>query len=277
MDSLRLPVGQVPLVFVDVETTGLRPEFGHRVCEIAVARCIHGHVQATLQELVNPRRAMDPGAAAVHGITDEMLADAPTFDEIADDVLAIMDGAVFVGHNAPFDLGFVRAEVESARRVMPEVTALDTLRLARATYRAPSYSLGALCRSLGIEVDGRLHRAMADVMQTRRLFRRLMDDLLPDGLLRLGDLLAHQGGPLRFGSVKRLEMPPTIEEALGSGRLLRIRYRSSSGHETERMVRPERVFESSGSLFLRGYCFLRQDERTFRVDRIVETQVVDRL
>ena len=118
---------------------------------------------------------------------------------------------------------------------------------------------------------------MADVMQTRRLFHRLTDYLLPGGLLRLEDLLAHQGDPLRFGSVERLELPPAIEEALGLGRLLRMRYRSSSGHETERVIRPERVFESRGGLFLQGYCFLRQDERTFRVDRIVEMHVIDNL
>jgi len=170
-------VQDVPLAFIDLETTGLSPSRGHRACEVAVLRCQGYEPVDALQRLVCPERPMDPGAYAVHGISDEMLRDKPPFAAIADDLLEIMGDAVLVGHNLPFDLRFLAAEFARAGRSLPEVCGLDTLRLARRVYRAPSYGLEALARALGVRVVGRMHRAMGDVIATRGVFERIVDDV----------------------------------------------------------------------------------------------------
>lgn len=125
------PIEEVPLAFLDVETTGLSATMGDRICEVAILRCQNGQVVDALQRLVNPRRSISPGALSVHGITEEMLRDAPPFAEVADDVLALLDGATLVGHNAQFDLGFLHEELARVGVRMPPVIALDTLLLTR--------------------------------------------------------------------------------------------------------------------------------------------------
>jgi len=82
MSLLDLPLKNAPLVFIDTETTGLRPDLGHRVVEIAALRTDGLQKVAEFSALVNPQRTLDPGAMAVNGITPDMVADAPTFAEI---------------------------------------------------------------------------------------------------------------------------------------------------------------------------------------------------
>lgn len=272
-----LPLGAAPLVFFDVETTGLNPAFGHRVIQVGVVRCLGPAVVTEYEQLVNPQRASDPGALRVHGIRPEMVQDAPLFAEIADEVLALLEGAVFIGHNAPFDLGFLRAELERAERPLPRLTGMDTLALARACWEAPSYSLDNLCRALGIRRFGD-HRALSDAQATRQLFWQICRALAEDGVRTLGDLFELQGGKLDWRRVRRvdepMEPPPVIREAMQVGKLLWIRYEDARGASSERLVRPIMVFGQRGQAYLRAFCYLRRQERTFSMERIREMRVV---
>ena len=265
----------IPIVFVDVETTGLRPRRGDRVCEVAVLRCEHGEPVDGLQQLVHPQRRMSPAAFAVHGISDEMLRDAPTFDRVASHVRELLEGAVFVGHNAFFDLGFLAAEFERADVEMPPTVALDTLRLARRHYDLQRYSLTHIAQALHIQFHGDAHRAMADVLLTRALFGRLVEHLCSRGSRTLGDYMEAQGGALVWGGMPNPNVPPLIQEALREDKLLYLRYRASGGEETERLVRPLEVAEQGDYLYLLAYCLLRCDRRSFRVDRILEVDLVE--
>ncbi|MEA3407944.1 MAG: exonuclease domain-containing protein [Chloroflexota bacterium] len=274
MDANKL-IDEVPLAFCDVETTGLHPGRGDRVCEIAVLRCRGDRVVKSFQHLVNPQRPVSRGAYAVHGIDDKQLRRAPLFAEVADDVLALLDDAVFVGHNAPFDLGFLSKELGLLGiTFVPEIV-LDTLRLARRRYVYSSYALDHLAHSLNIQVAGRAHRAMADVLLTRGLFRRLVSDFCSSGVQCLQDYVDAQGGNLACGGRPPAQATPVVWRALHAGGLLRLRYRSMSGAETVRLVRPLALAESGSRTYLRGYCFLRDAERTFRLDRILEADIVD--
>ena len=275
MVDLAAAITAVPLVFVDVETTGLRAGYD-RVCEIAILRVENGEAADALQRLIDPQRPMSEGAFRVHGITEEMLADAPPFAEIVPDVLALLEGAVFVGHNAPFDLGFVAAELAVVRTTMPPIVALDTLRLSRSRYRLPGYALGRVAASLGADVRGQAHRAMVDVLLTRYVFERLMEDLAEMGVHTVQEYLDYQGGAITTTPFPNMEVPPLIQEALRRNTFLYLRYLSESGAETERMVRPIAVYQRDGSLFLLAHCLMRDARRTFRVDRILDIDLVDR-
>src|SRR5262245_36923007 len=112
---LDLPLSEIPLVFLDTETTGLSPRFGDRVVEVALARFRGDVMENFYSALVNPERSISPGATRVHGIADRDVADAPRFREIAQQVYTEMEGAVLVGHNARFDLGFISNEFQIAR------------------------------------------------------------------------------------------------------------------------------------------------------------------
>src|SRR5512135_3087104 len=125
------PLDPLTLAYLDVETTGLSARFGDRICEIAVIRCSGEDILESFAALVNPGRPISPGAARVNGLSDSDLADAPRFAQVAGRVMALIQGAVIVGHNLPFDLGFVSSELERAGRPLPILPALDTLGIAR--------------------------------------------------------------------------------------------------------------------------------------------------
>jgi DNA polymerase-3 subunit epsilon len=161
-----------PYVAVDVETTGIEAGDGHRICEIALLRFLRGNVIDSLVSLVNPLRPISPGASAVNGITDRMVADAPLFIDLLPGILSFIDNDVLVFHNAPFDLSFLRAESRLAGVEWPGNPVVDTLALARRTGRFRSHSLSTLCRDLGIGTE--FHRAEADAYAAGKLLLHLV-------------------------------------------------------------------------------------------------------
>ncbi|MCD6519051.1 MAG: WYL domain-containing protein [Anaerolineae bacterium] len=278
MVDLDTPIDQVTLAFCDVETTGLSPSRGDRVCEVAVLRCRGLEVEGSFAHLVNPRRPSSSGAYAVHHIAETELLQAPPFIEVAPQLLRLLEGAVFVGHNAPFDLDFITAELRRVGMPVPQLLALDTLLLARKTFDLSSYSLRRVSRALGLRVQGQAHRAMADVLLTRELFLHLVRVLWRQGIRTLRDYVAHQGDYLRIKPEPGISspLPPLLREALLGNYLLRLRYLSRQGRVTERLVFPLRVSERRGQLLLEGYCFLRQAQRAFRLDHILQMELVER-
>lgn len=158
---------------VDIETTGGRAS-RDKITEIAVV--IHdGHnVVDSFESLVNPECYIPHGITQLTGITQEMVADAPKFYEIAKQFVEITEGAIFVAHNVRFDYGFIREEFARLGYTYSR-RQLCTVRLSRKSFPGlPSYSLGNLIRHFRIQVNDR-HRAMADVMATVQLFERILD------------------------------------------------------------------------------------------------------
>src|SRR5574342_274027 len=89
--------------YLDVETTGLSPWFGDRICEVAILRCEGDNLIDSFSSLLNPERLLSPGAARVNGLKDSDLKKAPRFAEVVDCVLALIRDAVIVCHNVPFE------------------------------------------------------------------------------------------------------------------------------------------------------------------------------
>jgi DNA polymerase-3 subunit epsilon len=154
-------------IVLDTETTGLNPRDGHRIIEVAcielVNRRLTGH---HLHKYINPEREIDAGAQAVHGISLEFLADKPKFADIADEFLEFINGAQLVIHNAPFDLGFLNAELDRLGRVPVETICsgvIDTLKDAKELHPGKRNSLDALCERYEIDNSSRtLHGALLD-------------------------------------------------------------------------------------------------------------------
>ena len=277
MIDLSTPIDDVPLAYLDVETTGLNPSLGDRVCEIAILRCQCDEPIDAVEQLINPQRRIGAGAAAVNGLSDEDLADAPPFAQVAQRVLAVIDGAVLVGHNTPFDLGFLATELGRMGIKHVEPLALDTLRLAKYTYRLPSYALHRLATALGVDIAGQAHRAMHDVLLTRNVFTRLQDHLYRQGIRTLGDFVRAQGGHIAAPVAPVYDLPPLIQQALQENLMLRLRYISEQGVETERVVRPLAISLRGGQVSLAAHCYLRDAHRHFRLDRIVDLELVQEL
>jgi DNA polymerase III subunit epsilon len=162
-------------IVLDTETTGLNPRDGHRIIEVAciemVNRRLTGH---HLHKYINPEREIDEGAQAVHGITLEFLADKPKFADIADEFLEFINGAELIIHNAPFDLGFLNAELRRLDRVPVETICngvTDTLKMAKEIHPGKRNSLDALCERYEIDNSSRtLHGALLDTELLAEVF-----------------------------------------------------------------------------------------------------------
>lgn len=159
-------------VVLDTETTGMNfngaPHIGHNIIEIGAVEVINRRLTGrTYHVYIKPPRAVDEDAVKVHGITDEMLADKPTFAEIALEFLEFIKGAELVIHNAPFDVGFIDHEFSFLPEQPPKVAEMcqvtDSLQLARKMYPGKRNNLDALCDRLGIDNSKRvLHGALLD-------------------------------------------------------------------------------------------------------------------
>jgi DNA polymerase-3 subunit epsilon len=155
-------------VVLDTETTGMEVGKGHRVIEIGCIELLERRpTQRRFHRYLNPQRAIDEGARAVTGISDEFLLDKPLFSQIADELLDFIGDAELIIHNAAFDLAFLDAEFEIAgltqHSLGGRVAVLDTLALAREKYPGQKNSLDALCRRLEVDNAHReLHGALLD-------------------------------------------------------------------------------------------------------------------
>jgi DNA polymerase III epsilon subunit family exonuclease len=271
---LDVPISEIPLVFLDTETTGLNPRYGDRIIEIALARFRGDVMEDYYVTLVNPGRPSSPGAFLKHRITDDDVREAPRFAEIIPDLRAALDGVVLVAHNAPFDLGFIAHEFRLARQECPDNRTLDTLTLLRRHFNFPSNSLARVAERLGIQNE-RAHRALSDVLTTRQVFSFMADVLARRGAHTLGDFLRLQGGTIPWRDEREIDLPlpPALEEALRLNRKVYMRYVNNSGEQTERWVTPLQVSAERDYIYLRAYCHLRNGGRMFRLDRVLEMRM----
>lgn len=155
-------------VVLDTETTGLEPQQGHRIIEIGCVELIdRRHTGNRYHQYINPERDIEEGAVEVHGIASEDLADKPLFSSIASEFVAFIRDSELIIHNAPFDVGFIDAELERLGadwgRTADHCRVRDSLTLARERHPGQRNSLDALCRRYGVDNSGRdLHGALLD-------------------------------------------------------------------------------------------------------------------
>ena len=175
-------------VLFDTETTGLDPLTGDRVIEIAAIELMNDlPTRNTFHRLVHPQRDVPPESTRVHGITLDHLRDAPRFAAIVDDMLAFFGDDKLVAHNAPFDFGFLNAELARCNRPkLARERMIDTLVLAKTRFPGMPNSLDALCRRFGIDLSERTtHNALLDCRLLAEVYVELTGGrqraLLPGG------------------------------------------------------------------------------------------------
>ena len=151
-------------IVLDTETTGLDPKQGHRIIEVAAIELDGRKVSArSFHRYINPEREIDEGAAAVHGLTLDRLQNEPKFAEIATALLEFIDGAELIIHNAPFDIGFLNAELALAGLPPLKNAVIDTLKVAKELHPGKKNNLNALCDRYQIDNSHRtLHGALLD-------------------------------------------------------------------------------------------------------------------
>ena len=173
---------------VDVEATGGGAYRGDRITEIAVVEVCNGVAATVFDTLVNPERAIPPWVSRLTNISWEMVKDAPTFREICDQLLGVLDGRVFVAHNANFDWRFIGKEIERVTGRRLEGRKLCTVKLARKLLpNLRRRSLDYVSMHYGVEITRR-HRAGGDAFATAKVLVRMLQDVQRRGCTSWHDL-----------------------------------------------------------------------------------------
>ena len=154
------------LIVLDTETTGIRPEEGHRIIEVGAVQILNREITSTeFHKYVQPDRPVGD-SVNIHGITDKFLINKPHFDKISDDLLSFIEGATLIIHNAPFDLGFLDNELKINgfnKKIEDICQIIDTLELSKKQRPGTMHNLDALCRRFGVDTSARTrHGALLD-------------------------------------------------------------------------------------------------------------------
>ncbi len=278
--SLLTPLREMPIAVVDVETTGASAGLGDRVIEIGIVRMLGGQIDRQYSQLIDPRRLLSPGISALTGITPSMLTGKPIWRDVQDQITPLLTGAAILGHNIPFDLSFIRHEYRRTGVDLPEVfgnpPVFDSVRLARRLFGRGGNGLQRLAQRLGL-APPIAHRALADALTTAGVFERMIA-ICGGWEMSLCDYLLQQGGPVNLvaGPDQGAILPLELEEALDLRGKVRMVYLDARNQQTERIIEPIKVRRFKSELTLVAHCQLRNDQRTFKVDRIVSlTRIVE--
>ena len=272
--SLLQTLAEIPIAFVDTETTGASAEFGDRVIELGIVRVEGGVKVAEYQQLINPLRKIGPGVTALTGISQSMVEGQPTFLQQLPRAMELLSGAVLVGHNVRFDLSLLGKEFRCCGMqivdALPGAHVLDTVRMARRRFGRGGNGLQRLAPRLGIEPVV-AHRALADAQTTHLVFEKLMEPMA-GWRTSLADALVAQGGPMGLLAASPREplLPLELEEALEQRKPVMMEYLDAQQRRTHRMIEPLSIRRFGGELTLVAHCHLRAAQRTFKVDRIVQ-------
>ncbi|MFA6357483.1 MAG: 3'-5' exonuclease [Candidatus Omnitrophota bacterium] len=183
-------IEELEITIFDTETTGLRPEEGHRIVELAALRVKGNQRIAIFDELVNPRREISPGAFAVNKITQEMLKDAAQIEAVMPNFLDFIKGSVLCSYNVEFDLNFLKNELKLiGLSALDDFIIFDVLTMSRVLLPGLTrYPLWFVAQKLEIKSTQK-HRALADVEITWEVFTKLKTICQEKGLTSLPNFL----------------------------------------------------------------------------------------
>lgn len=202
-------------IVFDTETTGLDPLQGHRLVEVGCVELINRIPSGnTFHRYINPERSIPPDATAIHGIDDARVKSEKIFAAIVDEMLDFIGDAPLVAHNAMFDLGFLNAELERAKKKpLPRERMVDTLVLARRKHPAGPNRLDDLCSRYGIDNSRRSkHGALLDAEILAEVYLELIGGRQAN--LVLVETVEGKGGAQRAGAVSTRPRPEPLPARL---------------------------------------------------------------
>jgi len=246
-------------IVVDLETTGLKPWEGDKICEIAALRVKNEKIIDEFQSLVNPERHIPPDAQAIHGISNEQVKNAPAIEHLLQKFRQFSEKGIIAGYNIEFDLEFINSELKTIGETRIFIKdSLDVWGLARRLLHLPHYKLSDVAQALHIAPPE--HRALSECKATWQVLKRLLE-------------MSNSATSDELRTTIRSENPyknliDTIGNTIKNKQQFHLRYQASNQESTDRTITPI----DYGDQHLVAYCHLRKAERNFRFDRIKSLQ-----
>ncbi len=234
---------EFPIIALDTETSGQYP-MQDDLCELAAVKTLGGKVVDTYQTLVKPRHKMSDFVIGIHGITNEMVQDAPPITDVLPDFLKFVSDGVIVGHHSPFDLGFLVYDLEKMNLTIPSHPALCSSLISRnAIVGPPNHKLQTLVKYLDLD-GGQAHRALDDANACLQLLLKCFET---KSVETFNDAFRLQGSPLWWqdfsiqGKTLQSQQWSKVIEAIESKKNLEIIYSGGSMKGKKREVKPVSV------------------------------------
>jgi DNA polymerase III epsilon subunit family exonuclease len=269
-------IDDIEFTVFDTETTGLNPELGDRIVEIAAVRLNHGREIAQFHSLVNPQRPISEAAFRVNRISPDMVAQAPRMEAILPGFMKFIGDSCLCSYNAGFDMAFLHNEIALTGAAFPlqDLVVVDILKMARKLLPSlERHALWFVAEKLGME-ERQEHRARSDVALTIAVFDFLTAELRKKGIRGFENMVRLFGLDSDYLRDIHAQRIAELEEAISLGARVRIKYLcGSSARVSERHVVPREVKNDGKHAYLIGHCELRNEERTFRVDNIVDLEL----
>jgi DNA polymerase III epsilon subunit family exonuclease len=252
---------------IDLETTGVNPAFD-KIVEIGAVRFRIDGGSICYQTLVNPGVHIPPNVIRIHGITDSMVSDAPSLEDVRDAFCSFIEGTVLVIQNPGFDLSFIDRAFRISNMERPELNALDTVRLAKKHFTdLPNHKLPTLASHLGLELVS--HRALDDAIACMAVFCETLKGFGLTGESAFSDLIKIHGDLVRPGMVSESSAGTEVWRKICIGEEVTIRYTDSDGIVTTRQILPKEFLTYGKNNYILAHCFLRGSERCFMTSRIM--------
>ncbi len=271
----------ITFVAFDTETTGLQPGF-HQLVEIGAVRFKGDEIIDEFQSLINPERDIPQEVIEIHGITHDMVYDAPHATEVVPKFMDFVGDTPLIAHNAPFDESFISFNLQNINGSKPPNPIYDTLILARKLFpEITSHSLRSLAQYLEI-TDIPAHRSIPDVLTTIGIFQQALLRLKAEGITTFKQFSEFYGEPHYFDFAKYdiSDILPDefrdIQGIIERGDMLLIEYIANNAGRTRRAIVPESIFMRDGNFYLNAFCHLRCENRIFRLDRICSMETLSR-
>jgi DNA polymerase-3 subunit epsilon len=269
-------IDEVEFTVFDTETTGLNPGSGDRIVELAGLRVKGREIIARFDALVNPAREISPEAFAVNKITPEMLKDASGIEVVMPRFLDFSQGSCLCSYNIEFDLSFLDNELKIIGLPAKTFQAyFDILTMARRLMpNQPRYALWFIADKLGIKAKQQ-HRAFSDVEMAWDVFNKLKDICREKGITDFVDFSSlFAFNPVFLGSAAYLKISQ-VEKAIQLKARLKIKYLSTKDASVSlREVIPREIRQDAKNKYLVGFCCLKKEERSFKIDNILELEIV---
>lgn len=263
-----------PIVAFDTETSGAYP-IESEVIELGAVKWHQGKVIGQFQTLLRPARELTPENIRIHGITNEMVADAPLMQDEIIKFCDFVDGSVLVAHHAPFDLGFITLAIEKAQLRMPRTFNICSSLLSRALLPTTNHKLQTLIKELQL-IGGDAHRAYDDAYACFQVLQHCLQKIEPD--LSLQRLFSIQKKDLDWknylvyssGHQKILNLVRAMEQQRSIG----IVYEGGQTKNQVRPVRPIGIVRNPDGDYIQAECGLDMQRKRFYIEKIKDVELI---
>lgn len=262
-----------PLIAFDTETSGAYP-IEAEIVELGAAKWYKGQVVAKFQTLLKPAKPMSADNIRIHGITNEMVADAPLMKDEILKFCEFIDGSILIAHHAPFDLGFLTMEIEKLGLQVPNCILLCSSLISRALLNTTNHKLQTLIKELNLE-GGAAHRAYDDAYACLQVIFKCIEKLEPE--VSLGRVLEIQKKELNWDKYRIFSSNDqkviALAKACQSHSTVNIVYDGGQTKSKPRPIRPMGIVRNPDGDYVHAECGLDFQRKRFYLDKIVDFEL----